>query len=167
MARRVLSSFHFDNDFSRTQLVRNIGILQGNKPVSSNRWEDVKRKGDDGIKRWIKQNITGKSCVVVLVGSKTANRPWINFELSHGWNEGKGIVAVRIHALKDLNGNTSSLGQNPLSFVKFANSTTALGSVAKIYDPAGSSSKAVYKSIADNIEAWVVEAIEIRNRFKT
>ena len=88
MARRVFFSFHFDNDFSRTQLVRNIGILQGNKPVSSNRWEDVKRKGDDGIKRWIKQNITGKSCVVVLVGSKTANRPWINFELSHGWNEG-------------------------------------------------------------------------------
>ena len=167
MARRVFFSFHFDNDFSRTQLVRNIGGLQGNKPVNSNKWEDVKRNGNEGIKRWIKENIKGKSCVVVLVGSKTANRPWVNFELAHGWSEGKGIVAVRVHGLKDLNGKTSMSGQNPLAFVNFARPTKALASVAKIYNPAGSNSKAVYRSIADNIETWIDEAIDIRNRFKT
>jgi hypothetical protein len=165
VARKVFYSFHFDNDFSRTQVVRNIGALEGNKPVTPNKWEEVKEDGDEAIEKWIEDNIKGKSCVVVLVGAETAGRQWINYELSHGWNEGKGVVAVRIHGLKDLDGETSSAGDNPLKCVSFKNSKKTLASVAKIYNPAGKNSKEVYKSIADNIESWIDEAIQIRNDY--
>ena len=59
--RQVFYSFHFKNDSWRAGQVRNIGVVEGNTPVSSNDWEEVKRKGDDSIKRWIDTH--GKSSV--------------------------------------------------------------------------------------------------------
>ena len=49
MARRVFFSFHFANDFWRTQQVRNINALEGQALCSANDWEEVKRKGDAAI----------------------------------------------------------------------------------------------------------------------
>jgi hypothetical protein len=93
MARKVFYSFHFDNDCVRTSQVRNIGALEGNTPVSSNKWEEVKRGGDAAIKKWIADNMSGRSCIVVLVGSQTASRPWVKYEIKKGWEDGKGILA--------------------------------------------------------------------------
>lgn len=45
MARRVFFSFHFDNDFWRTQQVRNMNALEGGQVCTPNAWEEVKRKG--------------------------------------------------------------------------------------------------------------------------
>ena len=44
--RQVFYSFHFKNDSWRAGQVRNIGVVEGNTPVSSNDWEEVKRKGN-------------------------------------------------------------------------------------------------------------------------
>ncbi|WFU62675.1 TIR domain-containing protein [Bradyrhizobium brasilense] len=162
MARRVFFSFHFDNDFWRTQQVRNMGALEGNAPVSANAWEEVKAKGNAAIERWIEDNMHGKSCVVVLVGSQTASRPWVIHEIAKGWNDGKGVLAVRIDKLLDKDGRSSSAGSNPLGKVKHGTGT--LADVAPIKTPAGADSKSAYASIADNIEAWIEEAIKIRNK---
>ena len=64
--RQVFYSFHFKNDSWRAGQVRNIGVVEGNMPVSSNDWEEVKRKGDDSIKRWIDTHMDYRSCVIVL-----------------------------------------------------------------------------------------------------
>ena len=77
MARKpVFFSFHFDNDVMRVQQIRNIGVIEDNKPVSANDWEDVKKKGKDAIEKWIDDNMKYRSCVVVLVGEETAKRQW-------------------------------------------------------------------------------------------
>ena len=44
-------SFHYENDSWRASQVRNIGVLDGNSPVSSNDWEEVKRKVEDFVKK--------------------------------------------------------------------------------------------------------------------
>lgn len=80
MAGRVFFSFHFANDFWRTQQVRNINALEGKKLCSSNDWEEGRRKGNESIKKWIDDQMHDKSRVVVLVGAETANRPWILHE---------------------------------------------------------------------------------------
>lgn len=49
--RRVFYSFHYGNDSWRAGQVRNIGVLDVNSPVSSNDWEEVKRKGEDFVKK--------------------------------------------------------------------------------------------------------------------
>jgi tRNA-dihydrouridine synthase len=112
--RSVFFSFHFSKDFWRTQQVRNIGVISGNAVATPNKWEEIKNKGKSAIQGWIDANLKGKSCLIVLIGSNTANRPWINYEIEKAWNDGKGVVGIRIHNLKDLKGNQSSIGQNPL-----------------------------------------------------
>ena len=87
--RQIFYSFHYDNDVFRVQQIRNIGAIEGNKPVSANEWETIKRGGDAAIKRWIDDNMKYKSCLVVLIGSETANRPWVDYEIRKAWNDGK------------------------------------------------------------------------------
>ncbi|WOE78868.1 TIR domain-containing protein [Pseudomonas protegens] len=166
MARNVFFSFHFDNDFWRTQQVRNIGALDGQKLYTANEWEEVKEKGDAAIEEWIDDSLVGKSCVVVLVGSETASRPWVLTEIAKGWNANKGVVAIRINKLLDTGGNPSVAGSNPFDQVTLKSGTVRLSSYAKLITPVGADSKAVYASIQDNIEQWIEDAIEIRKNYK-
>ena len=177
--RHVFYSFHFSNDFWRVQEVRNIGAIEGNKPVSANEWEEVKRKGDENIMKWINSAMNYRSCVVVLAGRYTANRKWINYEIKHAWEEGKGIVVVYIHGLKDQYGTQDTKGDNPLdnfcidkTFNYIANHAKPadgneinLASVCKAYNPPYSTSTYVYDYIKENIDKWCEEAIKIRNQY--
>ena len=105
----------------------------------------------------------GKSCVVVLVGAETASRKWVLHEISKGWNDGKGILAIRIDRLLDSSGLPSVAGANPLSKITLKRTQGPLSDIVPLKAPSGSDSKAVYASIANNIEAWIEEAIRIRN----
>lgn len=55
MARRVFFSFHFAKDAWRAAQVRNMGVVEGNKPLSDNEWEKVKKGGEQAIKKWINE----------------------------------------------------------------------------------------------------------------
>lgn len=75
--RKVFYSFHYDNDVFRVQQIRNMGIIDGNEPVTVNDWEEIKRRGDSSIQNWIDKEISGSQCVVVLIGSQTSTRRWV------------------------------------------------------------------------------------------
>lgn len=129
-----------------------------------NAWEELKRKGDASIKKWIDDNMHGKSCVVVLVGSETAERKWVQHEISKGWNDNKGVLGIRINGLLGSDGKSCPAGSNPFSNITFNTSGKSLDAVAPLKTPTGGDSKAIYASIANNIEAWIEEAISIRAR---
>lgn len=156
--RHVFFSFHYDNDVFRVQQIRNIGALEGNKPVSVNEWESVKRGGEASIKKWIDDNLRYKSCVVVLVGEETANRKWVQYEIEKAWGLGKGLVGVYIHNLKDPRTGKSSKGKNPFDQFEFDDGTK-LSSVVKCYNP---NPNDAYNEIKDNLEDWIEEAIASR-----
>ena len=113
MTRRAFYSFHYKPDNWRASQVRNMGVIEGNSPVSDNDWETITGKGDDAIKEWINEQLKGRSCTIVLIGSKTAGRKWIKYEIEKSWNDGKGVVGLYIHNLKDVDGNQSTMGRNP------------------------------------------------------
>jgi len=163
MPRRVFFSFHFDKDFWRTQQVRNMNALEGGAVCTPNAWEEIKRKGDKAIEDWIDSNMYGKSCVVVLVGSQTANRPWVRREIVKGWDAGKGVLGIRIHKLLDTKSMPSPLGDNPFDRIGYASTSKKLSAIAPLKSPSGDNSQAAYASIRDNIETWIEEAIRIRN----
>ena len=117
MVRKCFFSFHYKPDNSRAGQVRNIGVIEGNTPVSDNGWETVTRGGDPAIKKWIADQMNGRSCAVVLVGANTANRKWINHEIVESWNANMGVVCIRIHGLKNLDGKISKMGNNPLDYI--------------------------------------------------
>lgn len=153
MARKVFYSFHFDNDNWRAGQVRNIGAVEGDKPVNGNKWEEVKNKSDATIKAWIEDNLKDKSCVVVLIGEKTSERAWVDYEIKRAWELGKAVCGVYIHKLENASGNQSPKGKNPLL------------SYMPIFESNFVTSKYVYDDIKNNIADLVEKAIQVRNRF--
>ena len=97
MKRQVFFSFHYSNDNWRASQVRNMGIVSGDSTFSDNDWEEVKLKSDAMIKLWIDSQMAKRSCVVVLIGEKTAGRKWINYEIEKAIELNKGIVGIYIH----------------------------------------------------------------------
>jgi len=162
MSRRCFYSFHYKPDNWRSSQVRNIGTVEGNKPISDNDWETVTKGGDSAIKKWIKEQMKGRSCTIVLAGTGTANRKWINHEIIESWNDGMGVAAIHINGLKNSQGQTSSKGGNPLDHVTFKSGEKKLSSVAKCYTPTGATSQQKYDWIKKNLAAIADEAAKIR-----
>lgn len=162
MARRVFYSFHYQADCSRAAQIRNMGVVDGNPPASDNDWESIKKGGDSAIQRWIDRQLDGKSCAVVLIGSGTAGRKWINYEIDKSWTEGKGLLGIHIHRLKDLSGEQSNKGRNPFAEFTLGSAKVPLSSIVKSYDPPHQDSRAVYGYIKENLPTWIEEAIKIR-----
>lgn len=163
MARNAFYSFHYVPDNWRASQVRNMGVVEGNRPVSDNDWEAVKRGGEAAIKKWIDGQLYGRSVVVVLIGANTAGRKWINYEIEKGWSDRKGVLGIHIHNLKDSGGDQSYKGNNP--FDDFTLGTMKLSSIVKTYDPPFTTSTGVYKHINDNVADWIEQAIEIRGQY--
>ncbi|MDR0966382.1 MAG: TIR domain-containing protein [Myxococcales bacterium] len=157
--RRVFYSFHYENDVFRVQQIRNIGALESNSPAQPNQWEEVKRSGDTAIQRWIDNSMSNTSCVVVLIGSDTANRKWINYEIKKAWNDGKGLFGIYIQNLKDPRTGKCSRGKNP--FDSFTIGDKPMSEYVRTYDP---NQNDPYNDIANQIENWIECAIADRNR---
>lgn len=162
MARRAFFSFHYKPDNWRAAQVRNAGVVEGNAPVSDNDWEIITSGGDAAIQRWIDGQLSGKACAVLLIGSATAGRKWINYEIKKAWDDGKGLVGVYIHNLRDRLGSQVSKGRNPFADFTLNNGATQLSSLVNAYDPPFTTSTYVYEHIKENLEAWVEEAVRIR-----
>jgi hypothetical protein len=155
MAREpTFYSFHFDNDVFRVQQVRNMGVIDGNEPVSPNDWEQVKRQGDAAVERWIDDNMKYKRCVVVLIGSDTASRRWVTYEIEKAWKEKRGLLGVYIHNLKCPRNGTCSKGANPFNNWKVGDQSMA--NLVRCYDP---SSYDAYGEISRSLSTWVSTAI--------
>lgn len=161
--RKTFFSFHYKPDNWRAAQVRNMGVVEGNTPVADNDWETVKRGGASAIRRWIDGQMTGRSCVIVLIGANTADRKWIDYEIKTAWNKGKGLLGIYVHNLKDRNGEQSEKGGNPFS--GFTVGDRKLSGVVKAYSPPYTGSRNVYSYIEENIAEWVEEAIKIRKEY--
>ncbi|MEM8488083.1 MAG: TIR domain-containing protein [Bacteroidota bacterium] len=162
MARKCFYSFHYIPDSWRVSKIRNIGAIEGNKPASDNDWESVTKDGEKKIKEWIANQMKGKTCAVILTGSNTANRKWINYEIKEAWNNGMGVLVIHIHNITDRNDKQSSKGANPLYYVTHGPTGKRLSTIAENYDPPRTTSKGVYNYIAEHVEDWIEEAIQIR-----
>lgn len=162
MKRPAFFSFHYGNDVSRASLVRNIGVVEGNEPLSDNDWEKVKRGGDTAIERWIENQLKYKQIVIVLIGSQTASRPWVLYEISRAYKLGKPLMGIYINGLKNLDGRTSAKGRNPFDYVNGANGIP-LSTWVPVHEPwPYDDSKAVYNEIRNSIGQWVESAITLK-----
>ncbi len=163
MARKAFYSFHYKPDNWRASQVRNMGVIEGNTPVSDNDWESITAGGDEKIRKWIDEQISGKSVAIVLIGAATAGRKWINYEIKKAWGDGRGVLGIYIHNLKNRDGEQSSKGNNP--FDAFTIDGKSMASIVKVYDPPYSTSSYVYDHIKDNLADWVEKAVEIRGNY--
>ena len=146
--RKVFFSFDYDDIFCVNQ-VRKMGVLSGDQIVQVNQLEKVKYQEDSDIKKWIKEKMQPCSCVVVLVGNKTAASKWVKYEIKQAIDSSKGLFGVYIHELKGEESKASQKGKNPLP------------SKYKCHNR-GNSGDSAYSWIKSNLSDWVEDAIDDR-----
>lgn len=108
MTRRAFFSFKY-KDVSRAMVVRNSWVTQGTQAagfIDAADFEEIKRKGDAAIKRWIDSQLSGTSVTVVLVGQNTCSSRWVKYEIEKSIAIGNGLLGIDISKIKDLQGNT-------------------------------------------------------------
>ena len=64
--------------------------------VPYNEREDYRQKGETVIKNYLKGIIGNCDALICLIGNKTHNSPWIDYELDVATSQNKKIVSVRI-----------------------------------------------------------------------
>ncbi len=143
----VFYSFHYDNDSWRVQQIRNIGVVDNTDSVGAQEWEKVRYKTDEAIENWIDNQMKYKRAVVVLIGSETASRNWVQYEIERAWELRKPLLGIKIHGLKDENGNTSKEGQDPFLEKRYW--------PIPIFTPQGWDSKEKYNDIKQNLSKWI------------
>ena len=156
--QQVFLSFHYERDVWRAAQIRSHGISR----LACNDWEPSKINSDDAIAQWIDNQMRPASCTVVLIGSETANRDWINYEIEKSWKDGKGLFGIYVHNILDHNGRQSPPGANP--FDRIVTNERKLSHFVKVYDPTYSDSQQVCHYISDNMARWVEDALLIRNQ---
>lgn len=113
MARRVYFSFHYEKDVWRASQVRNSWVTKPDREAAfydAAEFEAVKRQGDEAIKRWINRNLEGTTVTAVLIGEDTCYRWWVKYEIQRSIERDNGIIFIKIHNLKDQDGNTCQEG---------------------------------------------------------
>ena len=161
--RRVFYSFHFQADAWRAGQVRNMNLTEHDAPLSDNDWEQVRRGGDAAIRRWIDRQMHGKSCLIVLIGERTSTRQWVQYEIKKAWTDGKGVLGIHIHNLRNREGFQARKGVNPLSNLYLG--SRRLSEIVTSYNPQGYDSKDVYATIREGMVYWVENAIRIRRSY--
>lgn len=160
MARKLFFSFHYERDAWRAAQVRNCNKLASEDQtgfIDAVDWESIKKQGNDAIRRWIAKQLNGTSVTAVLIGAETAEREWVQHEISESWNRGNGIIGIWIHNVKDSEKKTDIKGANPFDTFKLPNGQL-LSSVCKTYDW-------IQDDGREQLGAWAEEAVKIRIRF--
>lgn len=117
MAHRTFFSFHYERDVWRASNVRNSSrLLTSVDPewIDASLWEETKKQSDLAVKRLINKALERTTVTCVLIGSQTASRRWVKYEIEASLERGNGIFGIYIHNIRDSNGNTDGKGANPL-----------------------------------------------------
>jgi len=94
MARRVFFSFDYA-DIMNANIVRNSGQF---KPTSEtgfydkSLWEKAQTKGKAAVQKLIDDGLSNTSVTCFLIGEKTYEGPWRQYELAK--KDGKGILGI-------------------------------------------------------------------------
>lgn len=143
----VFYSFHFQEDAWRVQQVINMGVVDGQQ-INSQDWETVKRSGDRAIKNWIDKEMNYKTAVIVLNGTYTARRPWVQYEIQRAWENRKPLLSIDINGLSDRDGKTDPQGSDPFSCIPDPERMNI-----PRWQPFGTSQQ-VYRQIKANLRRW-------------
>lgn len=116
MARRVFFSFHYQRDIWRTNVVRNANVVDGVAAAGfqdASLWEEAKKKGDDAVKKMIDNALVGTTVTVVLIGSETAQRKFVAYEIERSIARSNGLLGIYIDQIEDQSRRTTFRGAVP------------------------------------------------------
>ena len=121
--RKVFFSFHYKPDVHRAWVVRNSWVTKEDRTESgffdASVFEAKQRESDEALKNFLRDGMNGTTVTCVLIGSETALRPWVRYELVRSFQRGNGLFGIRIHNIKNLQKLPSSSGLNPFDHLAY------------------------------------------------
>jgi hypothetical protein len=163
MARRVFFSFHYERDIWRANVVRNSWLTHSHREAAGfwdgSLWEDAQWKGHRALQNMIDSALYSTSVTVVLIGAETAQREYVQYEISASYQLGKGLLGIYIHNIADMSRTIDRKGRNP--FHELADSSTGdrLSDLFTTYDWIDNGG---YHNLGD----WVEEAAREAARYR-
>lgn len=94
-------------------MVRNSGVVEGSAAAGfhdASLWEEAKRKGPAEVMRLIDAGLIGTSVTVVLIGAKTVERQYVDYEIEKSIARGNGLLGIYISGIKDQQGDIDTQG---------------------------------------------------------
>jgi len=149
----VFFSFHYGRDAMRVQQILQMGALEGQTILNAQDWQSVQRRGKEAIAAWIDEQMLYKTAAIVLIGSETASRPWVQYEVRKAWNDRRSLLGVRIHGLSDPRTGTDRPGTNPFRTIHLPGGESAADHIP-VFVPSGTTSQEVHGSIRANLKTW-------------
>jgi hypothetical protein len=120
MAKRCFFSFHYQDviDF-RANVVRNHNVTKDNNGgfFDASIWESAKQQGDVALKRLINGGLDNTSATVVLIGSQTYTRRWVQYEIMKSIERGNSVLGIHINGIRDKLGALKTQGPNPFDYL--------------------------------------------------
>lgn len=86
-------------------VVRNSWVTQGVEKagfIDKAEFETIKRQGQKAVENWIDSQLVGTSVTVVLLGSETLNRDFVQYEIRKSIEKGNAIIGVKINNITDM-----------------------------------------------------------------
>jgi hypothetical protein len=148
MARYTFFSFSYtDVSNFRVNVVRNSWRYHNDNSsfYDASIWEDSYTKNRAKLKRMIDDALYGTSVTAVLIGSDTADRRWVRYEIIKSFEQGKGILGVHINRIRCKNQTICRKGVSPLE--KLGVQVSANGDYIAFYEVV-SGRWQLYKDIA-------------------
>jgi hypothetical protein len=90
----------------------------------------------------------------VLIGSETAKRKWVLYEIQRAWELGKAVIGINIHNLKCPRAGYGKKGENPFKAFTFKRGGKIV--VPPVYNPKPDDA---YADIKANLSLWLENTI--------
>lgn len=122
MARFVFFSFAYDDVKNfKVNVVRQSWLINHGEETFTDGsiWEKEITKGATAIMKLIDSGMKKTSVTAVLIGEKTANRRWVNYEIVKSFEKGNGILGININRIRGKHQVISARGLNPLDRLAF------------------------------------------------
>lgn len=158
ISRRVFFSFEYNKDYWRAVQVSNLGKVKNSSVFPARAWEEARIKTNAAIQEWIDAQVAVCDCVVVLIGSTTATRKWILYEIEKAYELNKGLVGIYVNKITDRVGYQTGKGKKPFEYV-CAHNGEKLSNYVVCYDSPRLSSQSVCDDIAEHFEELVEDAM--------
>jgi MTH538 TIR-like domain (DUF1863) len=116
MARRVFFSFHYQRDIFRINQIRSIPNITGTSAAGfqdASLWEESKKKGRAAIEKMIDDALFNTTVTVVCIGSQTAGRQYVNYEIEKSIARGNGVIGIQIAHLIGHDKKADAQGATP------------------------------------------------------
>jgi hypothetical protein len=124
MARRVFFSFHYQDviDF-RANTIRKSWVTKKDRASAgffdASIWEEAKKTSTLALKRLINKGLKDTSITVVLIGSDTYDRIWVQYEIFKSIYNSNKVLGVHINKINGKNGQIKNYGNNPFEYLAF------------------------------------------------